>query len=1190
MSLSVQVFDNVENAITRLANDLTHDWREKPDTLFRPRSIVTPHTHFATWLNLRLAQECGVVTNIRMPDIDQALSEALTPDRFGAPPRMLHPYDIAPFILARLINPKSKESDSLSPFLEYIGDDNQEDRFLKAWQLSSRLAYLFLEYPYQRPNMIREWQENRCVPLEYEDMRQSPKLGENVERIQHAERELYKGVFAEDSELRAYMPNHRSLPELANEWIDSLPHDRPPLYFFCTPIMSIWHMRTIRAISGRRDVRLYLVAPKSLAEDGEASLLRRLLLDWGKSQRRAFTFYRDRMEFNEETADHFAKPYTVLSRFQSLLKRGILTNQLRINQDSSLDIWSCPGIMREVEGVYERIIDLVAQDESLQLTDIAVLTPDMERYQAPLRIVFSQHPYDIPYNIIDANVAQSSLYAQGLEELLNLLHSSFPRDKVFSLFRNPCFQTAFGIDNETVDRWLEWANTLGIYHDLVTPERKGSDEETALPEPVTWEFALQRLRLGAIMAPCNTPPADDVSPHYQNRIPYSDISSQDQDTLSKLSKIIALFRTFRINEEGSSEEVVDESVFSNATIGEGNKRGLKDWAETLRSICDTFLKVPFDHPVEEIVRKAVYAAIDKMVSMSPVFADCHNEKVPFFIPQTLLRESLADLPARYGRAVTGGVTIASLRRGRLMPFRHIFVLGLGEGQFPGDPDRASIDMRHWTQENAEYDLDIPEFNKGCFLDVILAAKDGLHLSYVGLSPEDKKEWNPCSLLNQIINILNDHVILAPFRIQTIPLTYRSQEYLRNKPMMALSPLPNRNRDQLLLLAQDVLLHRQRFPASIAEEASRMSQAAEERWCELHKTPVNKKDEETVINTVSLRHLAEFLRNPLIATIRYVFGIELYEDDKFEWENESEEPFASNSDAMRRYQYDLMDIAFYQGEGFQMDQRFHQLYEDRWLRCRTPIEAFRTIDERGVLKQLHADLDQLTEKLVKIDANCLFHIVLGEKDQTRVTPTQEISLPPLDLALPDSLPIRIHGLINNILQDSESVTLLIPTVNSMGKSNLPREALHPLLCFLALTYLEETENAWIRRRKFAIKFLTPKSDIEIQCHCSPDIARNHLEKLAADACGPAREDYLPFDIHSKIKFPDAMEESEKESYFMEEYLYQLDNAGNGFSSRSDTSRNSSITDIIRSAPPMDAYEKVRRRFDLLRHLYQMGGKQ
>ncbi len=1190
MSLSVQVFDNVENALTRLANDLTHDLREIPVTLFTPRSIVTPHTHFATWLNLRLAKECGVVANIRMTDLDQALSEALIPDRFGTPPRMLRPNDIAPLILARLINPKSKENGSLSPFLEYIGDDNQEDRFLKAWQLSARLAYLFLEYPYQRPNMIRDWLENRCVPLEWEDMRQSPKLGENVERIQQAERELFKGLFAEDAGLRNYMPNHKSLPELANEWIDSLPDDRPPLYFFCMPIMSIWHMRTIRTISDRRDVRLYFVTPKSLDEEGVETPLRRLLLDWGKSQRRAFSFYRDLIEFNEETVLHSGNQDSVLSHFQSLLKGGTLTNQLRINQDSSLDIWSCPGIMREVEGVYERILDLVAQDESLQLTDIAVLTPDMERYQAALRIVFSQHPYNIPYNIVDANVAQSSLYAQGLEELLNLLHSSFPRDKVFSLFRNPCFQAAFGIDNETVDRWLEWANTLGIYHDLVTAERKGMVEETALPEPVTWEFALQRLRLGAIMAPCNTPPADGVSPHYQNRIPYADISSQDQDTLSKLSKIIALFRTFRIKERDSEEEVADESVSSDATIGAGNKRGLTDWAETFRTMCDTFLKVPFDHPVEEIIRRAVYAAIEKMVGMSPVFADCLNEKVPFFIPQTLLRESLKDLPARYGRAVTGGVTIASLRRGRLMPFRHVFVLGLGEGQFPGDPDRASIDMRHWTRENAEYDLDIPEFNKGCFLDVIFAAKDGLHLSYVGLSPEDKKEWNPCSLLNQIINILNDHVIRVPFRIQTIPLTYRSQEYLRNKPMGALSPLPNRNRDQLLLLAQDVMLHRERFPDAIAEEAKRLSQTAEEKWRELHKTPENESDEDTEIKTVSLRHLAEFLRNPLTATIRHVFGIELYEEDKFEWENESEELFTSDGDAMRKYQFDLMDNALYQGEGFQMDQRFHQIYEDRWLRCRTPIEAFRTIDERSVLKQLHTDLDQLTDKLVKIDANSLFQIVLGEKDQTRATPAKEIPLPPWNLALPDSCSIRIHGLINNILQDSDSVTLLIPTVNSLGKSNLPREALHPLLCFLALASLEETENAWLKHRRFAIKFLTPKSDIEVPCQCDPDIARSYLEKLSADASGAAREDYLPFEIHSKIKFPDTMEVSEKESYFMEEYLYQLDNEVNGFSSRSSTSRNSSILDIIRSAPPADAYEKVRRRFDLLRAFYQMGGKQ
>ena len=1190
MSLSVQVFDNVGDASSRLAKDIARDLREKPETLLSPRFIVTPHTHFATWLNLRLAKECGVIANIHMTDIDRALAQALTPDPIDTPPPMLHPSDIAPLIFAILINPESKHNVSLSTFMEYIGDEKQEDRFLKAWQLSSRLSYLFLEYSYQRPNMIREWLENRCIPLEWEDMPQSAELRENVERIQRAEQKLYKRLFGDGAGLRTYMPIHRTLPELANEWIDSVPDSRPPLYFVCTPIMSIWHMRTIRAIADRRDVRLYFAAPRGLAEDDATSPVQRIILDWGKSQRRAFFFYREIMEFNDGTAHPIGKSDTVLYRFQELLKGRSLANQHRIKQDSSLDIWSCPGIMREVESVYERILDLVAQDESLQLTDIAVLTPDMERYQAPLRIVFSQHPNNIPYNIVDANVAQSSLYAQGVEELMNLLNSSFPRDKVFRLFRNPCFQAAFDIDNEMVDQWLAWANTLGIYHDLISPKRKGGEEETTLPEPMTWEFALQRLRLGAIMSSYNTPPADGVSPHYQNRIPYSDMPSQDQDTLSKLSKIIALFRKFRIHEGDSEEEMEEENGYSDATIDERNKRSLADWAEMLRSICDTFLKVPFDHPVEEVIRKAVYATMDKMAGMSSVFADCHNEKVPFFVPQTLLRESLVNLPARYGRAVTGGVTIASLRRGRLIPFRHIFILGLGEGQFPGDPDRSSIDMRHWTRENAEYDLDIPEFNKGCFLDIILSAKEGLHLSYVGLSPEDKKEWNPCSLLNQIINLLNDHVISPPFRIQTIPLTYRSQEYLRKKPMGALSPLPNRNKDQLLLLAKDVLLHREKFPSSIVEEASRLSKAAEEKWRELHAAPRNMLDDETEIHSISLRHLSDFLRNPLIATIRHVFGIELYAEDKFEWENESEEPFASDAHAVRWYQYDLIDNALYHGEGFQMDQRFHQLYQDRWLRCRTPIDAFRNIDERGVLKQLHSELDKLTAKLVKIDANSLYHIVMGERDQTRATPTKQISLAPLDIALSNSRPIRIHGLINNILQDSESITLIIPSVNSLSQSNLPREALGPLLSYLALASLEGTQNAWIKHRRFVIRFLTPQSDFEIPCQCDPNTARSYLERLADDACVSAREDYLPFEIHSKIKISEKLEESEKERFFMEEYLYQLDNADNGFPSRSESSRNSSILDIIRSAPPADAYEKVQRRFDLLRNLYRIGGEQ
>ena len=125
-------------------------------------------------------------------------------------------------------------------------------------------------------------------------------------------------------------------------------------------------------------------------------------------------------------------------------------------------MWACPGRHREVETAYHQILGQLSADDTLRLTDVAVLVTDMEAYLPLVHGVFGQHA--LPYNVVDANAARASRYAAAVTALLNLIGGGFSRRAVFALLRNPCYLAAHDADGDMADQWLAWVVRLGIFN------------------------------------------------------------------------------------------------------------------------------------------------------------------------------------------------------------------------------------------------------------------------------------------------------------------------------------------------------------------------------------------------------------------------------------------------------------------------------------------------------------------------------------------------------------------------------------------------------------------------------------------------------------------------------------------------------------------------------------------------------
>ena len=420
------------------------------------------------------------------------------------------------------------------------------------------------------------------------------------------------------------------------------------------------------------------------------------------------------------------------------------------------------------------ILAQIAADPTLRLTDIAVLVTDMDSYLPTLHEVFGRNGRRIPYNLVDANASRISQFSAAVTAVLNLIGSPFTRRDVFAILSNPCYLAAVGADAEMARKWVSWAAALGIFHSYRRDEKcqacdTGSDETcqscrndqghfdaNKLSDAHTWLAGLRRLRLGRIMTAPPTLPETGSGCAWAGAIPYADLETTDLDTLERFSYgVEALHRAC--------------AAF---TTGEA-KRSCRVWSDTVRQLLDTTLAVPEELPQESFIRTVLYEALEFFVEMEA----CFPAGVSLAMVRDYLQASLADIPANYGRPLLDGITIASLRQSRLLPFRQIYVVGLGEGPFPGSPDGSTLDLRRGGV--GEADLTVPEVNRQLFLDIVLAARERLVLTYNCRNLTEDAELNPCSIITQLESYLERHLFSAGtlFREARAPLTGRSLQYL-----------------------------------------------------------------------------------------------------------------------------------------------------------------------------------------------------------------------------------------------------------------------------------------------------------------------------------------------------------------------------------------------------------------------------
>ena len=154
--------------------------------------------------------------------------------------------------------------------------------------------------------------------------------------------------------------------------------------------------------------------------------------------------------------EHYQKPMpfephlngqtTTLGKLQS----QIVENKAReeaFTDDGSIYINSCYTPVREVECLYNFLLNLFEQDKELQPSDILITTTQLDKYVPYLRAVFRNAPVRLPMMISGATSNTEDSIVSALEHIMRFSTDDLTAERVMSLLEQQRIQQRMGIED-----------------------------------------------------------------------------------------------------------------------------------------------------------------------------------------------------------------------------------------------------------------------------------------------------------------------------------------------------------------------------------------------------------------------------------------------------------------------------------------------------------------------------------------------------------------------------------------------------------------------------------------------------------------------------------------------------------------------------------------------------------------------
>jgi exodeoxyribonuclease V gamma subunit len=541
-----------------------------------------------------------------------------------------------------------------------------------------RLADLFDRYSVRRPELIREWNENRDVDATGGKLEPHDRWQPHLWRLTRAcigepsppERfpALLEGLRA--GTLQPDLPTR-----LAVFGITTLPGGAP-------------FLELAEALAEQRELHLFLLDPSPAAvatvhdfaraqpvgterlragDDSAEAVHHPLLRSWGRPYRERTVLLAAAEDRGvpapvrlDDTSSHEADPpHRLLARIQADLRAGAVpAGDFELAADDhSIQVHSGHGPGRQVEVLRDAILHLLADDPTLREEDIVVLTPSIEEFAPWVESGFGTSADSSPgagpsgrprlaYRIADRSLRESYPLLAALDTLLELVAGRFTASAVLEFLALAPVRTRFDLDDDAIAVIGHWIAETNV--------RWGRDGEHRAPWGVpaactanSWRAALDRLLMGVAVS------EDDWALAAGEIAPLG-VEGSDIAVAGRLADVLAHLATIADDME--------------------RPRTTAEWCATLLDASGRLFAV---EPKQQSQLDRLRQIITDIADGATVGERASAVELTLADVRRLLSEHFRGAPRRPD-FFRGGITVSSLRPLRWVPFRVVCLLGLDE--------------------------------------------------------------------------------------------------------------------------------------------------------------------------------------------------------------------------------------------------------------------------------------------------------------------------------------------------------------------------------------------------------------------------------------------------------------------------------------------------------------------------------
>ena len=701
---------------------------------FTADEVIVPSAALRRRLTLLLAQQHGVCAQVRFSYLAQWLWQQAARVRSattGEPALAQPPLQAEPLAWRVFAALADTAWVAAQPRLNaYVTQADAVTRF----DLAQRLAGLLGQYSTYRPHWLAAWSAGQLA---------LPPSPSTVDEAWQAT--LWRRLAAELSPApdvaRLLNPLGPALPP--GTLLPATTGLPAAAHLFCLPAIAPVHLALLQQLGRWIDLHVYALNPcqqywfevidprrlAHLAARGRAAhqeVGNRLLAGWGQQAQAQLAglidscgdAVIDEAHYTPHPGSHrLAALHNAILDLTELAPRSL---PLR-DDDRSIEVHVCHSLTRELEVLQDTLLSLLAAPDAPAPGEILVVMPDLETGAPLIDNVFGTAPRAraIPFTITGQAVSQVNAPARALLAALALAGSRGAVSAVFGLLQQPVVARRFGLDDEGLARVHRWLQDSGVHWALDAEHRAA----LGLPADARYSLAdgLERLFLGYTLP---STAADKLLAPFDGLLPAGGAEGTAALALGALWRFADLLARL-------------QSRLSRPLLP-------ADWARLLTGLVDSLLQ-PDPSELDDLAE--LRAAIGTLAGQ------WQQAGLALALPADVVRQALAqvlDDPAR-GGVPTGRVTFSSMSPLRGLPYRVVCVLGLNDGGYPTAQRPAEFDLMAAAPQAGDRQRRSDERN--LFLDLLLAARDRLHLSYTGRSVRDNAPLPPSVLVAELLETL-----------------------------------------------------------------------------------------------------------------------------------------------------------------------------------------------------------------------------------------------------------------------------------------------------------------------------------------------------------------------------------------------------------------------------------------------------